>query len=149
MPKKKPTPKKSVAAKVKATKPKKTAKPAVKKVVAQKPVAKNKPVEVVKAAPVEAKKPEVKKPVTVDFNSPLVKKYQEHKGDTGSTAVQVALNSDRINELVKHLKKHAKDFDSKRGLLILVGKRRRLLNYLKKTNQKTYETMIGDLKLRK
>lgn len=120
-------------------KPKKTVvKKAAKKVVSKK---------------VEAKKPEATKkptpPKPVEFDSLLVKKYQEHKGDTGSTGVQIALLSDRMQELVKHLKKHAKDFDSKRGLLILVGKRRRLLNYLAKTKPKQYETMIVDLKLRK
>lgn len=96
----------------------------------------------------EPKKQELKKSVVAPV-SEFVKKYQTHKGDTGSTSVQIALLTERVNELTKHLKKHAKDFDSKRGLLILVGKRRRLLNYLQKTDAKSYETMVTDLKLRK
>ena len=79
----------------------------------------------------------------------ILKKYQHNKGDTGSTEVQIALFSAKINSLTKHLKKHGKDSDSKRGLLIMVGKRRRLLNYLKKTNEKKYSQLIVDLKLRK
>lgn len=79
----------------------------------------------------------------------LVKKYQSHKNDTGSTNVQVALLTQKIAELAKHLKKHAKDNDSRRGLLIMVGKRRRLLNYLKKNDVKKYEKLIKDLGLKK
>jgi len=79
----------------------------------------------------------------------LVKKYQSHKNDTGSTDVQVALLTQKIAELAKHLKKHAKDSDSRRGLLMMVGKRRRLLNYLKKNDVKKYEKLIKDLGLKK
>ena len=79
----------------------------------------------------------------------LVKKYQTHKNDTGSTDVQVALLTQKIAELAKHLKKHAKDSDSRRGLLMMVGKRRRLLNYLKKNDAKQYEKLIKDLGLKK
>ena len=79
----------------------------------------------------------------------LVKKYQSHKNDTGSTDVQVALLTDKILELAKHLKKHNKDQDSRRGLLMMVGKRRRLLNYLKKSDVKKYEKLIKDLGLKK
>ncbi|MEI6039881.1 MAG: 30S ribosomal protein S15 [Candidatus Berkelbacteria bacterium] len=79
----------------------------------------------------------------------LVKKYQTHKNDTGSTDVQVALLTEKIAELAKHLKKHAKDSDSRRGLLMMVGKRRRLLNYLKKNETKKYEKLIKDLGLKK
>lgn len=79
----------------------------------------------------------------------LIKKYQTHKDDTGSTEVQVALLTEKIMELAKHLRKHAKDSDSRRGLLMMVGKRRRLLNYLKKSNLKQYEKMIKDLGLKK
>ncbi|KKQ88049.1 MAG: 30S ribosomal protein S15 [Berkelbacteria bacterium GW2011_GWA2_38_9] len=78
----------------------------------------------------------------------LVQKYQTHKDDTGSTDVQVALLSNRIKELTDHLKEHKKDFDSRRGLLTMVGKRRRLLNYLKQTNEKQYLKLIEDLKLK-
>ena len=79
----------------------------------------------------------------------IVKKYQTHKNDTGSTEVQVALLTEKIMELAKHLKKHAKDSDSRRGLLMMVGKRRRLLNYLKKSDPKKYEKLIKDLGLKK
>jgi len=79
----------------------------------------------------------------------LVKKYQTHKKDTGSAEVQVVLLTGKIKELAKHLKKHAKDSDSRRGLLIMVGKRRRLLNYLKKIDPKIYEKLIKDLGLKK
>jgi small subunit ribosomal protein S15 len=79
----------------------------------------------------------------------LIKKYQTHKNDTGSTDVQVALLTEKIAELAKHLKKHNKDQDSRRGLLMMVGKRRRLLNYLKKNDTKQYEKLIKDLGLKK
>lgn len=79
----------------------------------------------------------------------LIDKYRTHKKDTGSTEVQIALLSGRINDLIGHLKEHKKDFDSRRGLLIMVGKRRRLLNYIKKSDLKKYEKLIGDLGLRK
>lgn len=79
----------------------------------------------------------------------LVEKYQGHKKDTGSTEVQIALITQKINELATHLKKHKKDFDSRRGLLIMVGRRRRLLNYLKEKDLKKYEKIIKDLGLRK
>ncbi len=79
----------------------------------------------------------------------LVKKYQTHTGDTGSTQVQVALLTERINELTEHLKQHKKDFDSRSGLLKLVGRRRRLLNYLASTHPDDYQKLIKDLDLRK
>jgi len=79
----------------------------------------------------------------------LIKKYQNHKKDTGSADVQVILLTEKIAELAKHLKKHAKDSDSRRGLLIMVGKRRRLLNYLQKNEPKTYDKLIKDLGLKK
>lgn len=79
----------------------------------------------------------------------LVKKYQDHANDTGSMDVQAAVLTQRISELSKHLTVHKKDFDSKRGLLIMVGKRRKLLNYLKKSDPKAYEKLIKDLGLRK
>ena len=79
----------------------------------------------------------------------LIEKYQQNKQDTGSALVQVALLTERINELAKHLRKHSKDHDSTRGLLILVGKRRRFLNYIKKEDPQKYKKMIDELKLRK
>ncbi len=79
----------------------------------------------------------------------LVQKYQTHEGDTGSTQVQVALLSERVLELTEHLKEHRKDFDSRSGLLKLVGRRRRLLNYLQSTDPEVYTKLIADLGLRK
>ncbi|TSC93635.1 MAG: small subunit ribosomal protein S15 [Candidatus Berkelbacteria bacterium Licking1014_85] len=78
----------------------------------------------------------------------LVEKYQAHKKDTGSTEVQIAVLTKKIESLSNHLKTHKKDFDSKRGLLMMVGKRRRLLNYLFKHNAEKYTKIIGDLGLR-
>ena len=79
----------------------------------------------------------------------LIKKYQTHKDDTGSTEVQVAILTKKVSELTKHLKEHKKDFDSRRGLLIMVGKRRRLLNYLRKNDEEKYGKIIADLGLKK
>ena len=78
-----------------------------------------------------------------------VKKYQSHATDTGSTKVQVAQLSERITELTNHLKDHKKDFDSRSGLLKMVGRRRRLLNYLLSTDAAAYQELIKDLGLRK
>lgn len=79
----------------------------------------------------------------------LIAKYQTHKDDTGSTEVQIAVLTKKISDLTKHLKNHKKDFDSRRGLLMMVGKRRRLLNYLNKVNEEKYSKLITDLGLRK
>jgi small subunit ribosomal protein S15 len=79
----------------------------------------------------------------------LVKKYQTHAGDTGSTQVQITLLTERIVELTDHLKEHKKDYDSRSGLLKLVGRRRRLLNYLAATEEEIYQDLIKDLDLRK
>lgn len=78
----------------------------------------------------------------------LIEKFKEHPKDTGSTSVQVALLTERINSLSEHLKKHKKDFHSRRGLLMLVGKRRRLLNYLKKKDPTTYKNLTEDLSIK-
>lgn len=86
---------------------------------------------------------------TAPAQKDLVIKYQSHKKDTGSIEVQVALFSQKIASLSKHLKKHGKDNDSMRGLLQMVGKRRRLLNYLKKKDEGKYDKLILDLGLRK
>lgn len=79
----------------------------------------------------------------------LLEKYQGHKNDTGSISVQITLLTERINNLADHLKGHNKDNDSRRGMLILVGKRRKLLNYLAKTDLVSYQKLIRDLGLRK
>ena len=72
-----------------------------------------------------------------------------HEKDTGSHQVQVAILTERINELTKHLEKHPKDNHSRRGLLTMVGKRRRLLNYLRAKHKDMYETLIDKLGIRK
>ena len=79
----------------------------------------------------------------------LIEKYRTHKEDTGSTEVQIAILTKKISDLTGHLKVHKKDFDSRRGLLVMVGKRRRLLNYLKKVDEEKYNKLIADLGLRK
>lgn len=76
----------------------------------------------------------------------VIKKYQKHEKDTGSAEVQIGLLTARINELAKHLKKHPKDHHSRRGLLSMVGKRRRLLKYLSSENKKGYEKITRELK---
>ena len=78
----------------------------------------------------------------------VIKKYQLHANDTGSSEVQIAILSTEIAELVSHLKIHAKDHSSRRGLLRKVGERRRLLRYLKKENLESYETLVKSLKLK-
>jgi small subunit ribosomal protein S15 len=79
----------------------------------------------------------------------IVKKFAVGANDTGSPEVQVALLTNHINELNEHFKTHAKDHHSKRGLLKMVGQRRRLLAYLRKTDQKRYTQLIQALELRK
>jgi small subunit ribosomal protein S15 len=75
--------------------------------------------------------------------------YATHKGDTGSPEVQVALITERINHLTEHLKVHKKDFTSRRGLLMMVGQRARLLKFLQSTDQERYQTLIKRLGIRK
>ena len=82
-------------------------------------------------------------------STPTVAKYQSHTTETGSTKVQVALLTEKINELTGHLKEHKKDFDSRSGLLKMVGRRRRLLNYLGSTEPEIYADFIKELGLRK
>jgi small subunit ribosomal protein S15 len=79
----------------------------------------------------------------------LVEKFQMHEGDTGSAMVQIALMTERINGLTEHFKTHKKDHHSRQGLLKLVGKRRKLLNYLKARDAKKYVEIIDKLSLRK
>ncbi len=79
----------------------------------------------------------------------LIINYATHEGDTGSPEVQIALLSNRITYLTEHFKSHAKDHHSRRGLLKLVGRRRRLLDYLKKTDLDRYRSIIDKLGIRK
>jgi len=87
--------------------------------------------------------------LTKEWKEAILKKYQRSSLDTGSPEVQIALLSARINELTSHFKIHKKDQHSMRGLEIAVNRRRKLLDYLKRKDQKRYETIISDLGLRK
>lgn len=87
--------------------------------------------------------------LTKDSKQKTIKKHQTHKEDTGSPEVQIAIITERINYLTKHLKKHKKDNHSRLGLLKLVGKRRRLLDYLKKNDENRYNKIIKKLGIRK
>ena len=87
--------------------------------------------------------------ITAERRTALISEYATGPNDTGSPEVQVALMSERITNLTEHLKSHNKDFHSRRGLLMLVGQRRSLLDYLKRRDQKRYETLIGRLSLRR
>ncbi len=78
----------------------------------------------------------------------IVKKYGKDEKDTGSTSVQIAMMSQKISELTEHMKANKKDFATKRGLLMLVGKRKRLLSYLKDTNLDGYRELVKKLKIR-
>jgi small subunit ribosomal protein S15 len=79
----------------------------------------------------------------------IIKDFAKFEGDTGSTEVQVALLTEKITHLTEHLKVHKKDYHSRLGLLKMVGKRRRLLNYLKKVELDRYRTLIEKLGIRK
>ncbi|MCB2013505.1 MAG: 30S ribosomal protein S15 [Sphingobium sp.] len=87
--------------------------------------------------------------ITAERKQELVKEHAQAKGDTGSPEVQVAILSERISNLTEHFKSHHKDNHSRRGLLMLVNKRRSLLDYLKKKDQSRYEALIAKLGLRK
>jgi len=79
----------------------------------------------------------------------VITQYATHKGDTGSPEVQVAILTERIENLKTHLAEHHKDNHSRRGIMLMVAKRRKLLNYLKKKSQERYEALIARLELRK
>jgi small subunit ribosomal protein S15 len=87
--------------------------------------------------------------ITADRKAELIKTYAQAEGDTGSPEVQVAILSERISNLTEHFKGHAKDHHSRRGLLKLVGQRRRLLDYLKSRDNQRYATLIERLGLRR
>jgi small subunit ribosomal protein S15 len=86
--------------------------------------------------------------LTQEKKRELVGKYGRSENDTGSTEVQIALLTERINELTEHLRSHTKDHHSRRGLLMLVGKRRRLLQYLERSDLERYRSLVGELGLR-
>ena len=87
--------------------------------------------------------------LTKDRKTELIGNYKTHEGDTGSPEVQVAILSERINYLTEHFKTHAKDHHSRRGLLMLVGRRRSLLDYLKSRDVQRYAELIKRLNIRK
>lgn len=87
--------------------------------------------------------------ITAERRTALISEYATKAGDTGSPEVQVALLTERISNLTEHLKDHKKDFHSRRGLLVLVGQRRGLLDYLKKKDNARYATLIQRLGLRR
>ncbi|MBO6836534.1 MAG: 30S ribosomal protein S15 [Alphaproteobacteria bacterium] len=87
--------------------------------------------------------------ITQEKKTELIGEFQAKEGDTGSPEVQVAVLTERINNLTEHLKTHKKDFHSRRGLLVMVGKRRRLLDYTKKKNEQRYKDLIERLGIRR
>lgn len=87
--------------------------------------------------------------MTDERKKELIDTYGKGEGDTGSTEVQIALLTEHINNLTEHFKTHKKDFHSRRGLLKMVGSRRRFLGYLKKKDENKYKELIGKLGLRK
>jgi len=84
-----------------------------------------------------------------DEKTVIIGEYQTHEGDTGSAEVQVALLTARVNQLTEHLKQHKKDHHSRRGLLMMVGQRRRLLSYLSNKDIERYRSVISRLGLRR
>ncbi len=87
--------------------------------------------------------------ITAERKQELIKEFATKKDDTGSPEVQVAILSERISNLTEHLKTHKKDFHSRRGLLMMVGQRRRLLDYVKRKQDQRYEDLIKRLNLRR
>ena len=87
--------------------------------------------------------------VTAERKQELVDRFGKGDRDTGSAEVQIALMTERINDLTNHLREHSKDHHSRRGLLMLVGRRRRLLNYLQRSNLESYRSLVRELGLRK
>lgn len=87
--------------------------------------------------------------ITAERKQELIKEYAQAAGDTGSPEVQVAVLTERINNLTEHFKSHKQDHHSRRGLLVMVGRRRRLLDYLKSKDEARYNDVIKRLNLRK
>ena len=90
-----------------------------------------------------------REPTNLPPKGDTIEKFRQHESDTGSPEVQSALLTDRINHLTEHLKVHKKDHHSRRGLLMLVGKRRRFLDYLKNNDVERYRSLIAELGLRR
>lgn len=87
--------------------------------------------------------------ITKEKKNEIIEKFKVHDEDTGSPEVQIAILTERITQLSSHLKEHKKDHHSRRGLLKMVGKRRRLLTYLKENDIERYRSLIGQLNLRR
>ncbi|MCL2548385.1 MAG: 30S ribosomal protein S15 [Symbiobacteriaceae bacterium] len=87
--------------------------------------------------------------ISKEKKTAIIKQYQKHEGDTGSPEVQIAILSERILELTEHLKIHRKDHHSRRGMFLMIGQRRRLLNYLRKVEIERYRDIIGKLGIRR
>ncbi|MCB9959192.1 MAG: 30S ribosomal protein S15 [Rhodospirillaceae bacterium] len=87
--------------------------------------------------------------ITAERKQELISEYATAEGDTGSPEIQVAVLSERISNLTEHLKVHKSDFHSRRGLLVMVGRRRRLLDYMKRKDVSRYETVVKRLGLRR
>ncbi|WPZ35604.1 30S ribosomal protein S15 [Thalassobaculum sp. OXR-137] len=87
--------------------------------------------------------------ITAERKAELIKQYAQKEGDTGSPEVQVSILSERISNLTEHMKTHKHDFHSRRGLLMMVGQRRRLLDYLKRKSNDRYSALITSLGLRR
>jgi small subunit ribosomal protein S15 len=87
--------------------------------------------------------------LTQERKRELIEKFGDDEGDTGKTEVQIAMLTERINQLTEHLRGHSKDHHSRRGLLMLVGRRRRFLNYLQRSDLERYRALVRELGLRK
>ena len=87
--------------------------------------------------------------ITAEKKSELIDEFAKNPGDTGSAPVQIAVLTERIKKLTEHMQTHKKDFHSRRGLLVMVGKRRRLLDYIRNNDQAQYEDLIKRLGLRR
>ena len=88
-------------------------------------------------------------PLDVERKKTVIEQFRVHEGDTGSPEVQIALITERVNSLTEHFKQHAKDHHSRRGLLMLIGKRRGLLEYLRKKDPERYRAIIEKLGIRR
>ena len=88
-------------------------------------------------------------PLALERKKTVIEKFRVHEGDTGSPEVQIALITERVNSLTEHFKQHAKDHHTRRGLLMLIGKRRGLLGYLQKNAPERYRTIIEKLGIRR
>ncbi len=87
--------------------------------------------------------------ITAERKQELIKEFATKPGDTGSAEVQIAILTERIRNLTEHMQRHKKDFHSRRGLLVMVGQRRRLLDYVKRKDRARYESLLERLGLRR